>query len=107
MTPRKERPGFGTQGSFHASSFSTRKLQLILHLGSGLVPESEVSTTQSNQSTPPNTNHTSTLLHSNLSSSSFKASSPPLTTQARSALVSRVKWQHGCPSPESKASGLD
>jgi alcohol dehydrogenase class IV len=52
-------------------------------------------------------NHTSTLLHSNPSSSSFKTSSPPLTTQARSALVSCVKWQHGCPSPGSKASGLD
>src|SRR5205807_9125424 len=107
MMLRNERLDSAIPDSFHASSSSIRKSQLILHPGSGLVPESEVSIMQSNPSTPPDTNHTSTLLHSNLSSYFFKTSHPPLTTQARSALVSRVKWQHGCPSPGSKASGLD
>src|SRR5712692_4273214 len=107
MMLRNERLDSAIPDSFHASFSSTRKSQSILHPGSGLAPGSEVSTTQSNQSTPPNTNHTSTLLHSNLSSSSFKTSSPPPTTQARSAPVSGVKWQHGCPSPGSKASGPD
>src|SRR6266571_2568356 len=39
MTPRKEKPGFGIQGSFHALSSSTQKSQLILHPGSGPVPD--------------------------------------------------------------------
>src|SRR2546425_11372798 len=102
MRPRKERPGFGIQGSFHASSSSTRKSQLTLHHGSGLVPESEVSTMQSNQSTPPNTNHTSILSHSNPSRFCFRISKSPPTIPPKYPPASHVKPRHGCPSPESK-----
>src|SRR2546425_6225333 len=107
MIPRKEKPGFAIQGSFHASSSSTRKSQLILHPGSGPVPESAASTTRSNQSTPPDTNHTLTLSHSNPSRFCFRISSSPPTIPPKQPPASHVKPRHGCPSPESKASEPD
>src|SRR6266571_8808113 len=107
MTPRKEKPGFGIQGSFHALSSSTQKSQLILHPGSGPVPGSEVSTTQSNQSTPPNTNHTSILSHSNPLRFCFRISNSPPTIPPKQPPASHVKPRLGCPLPGSKASEPD
>src|SRR5436309_2086357 len=107
MTPRKGRSVFAIQGSFHASYSSTRKSQLIRHLGYGLVPESGVSTTQWSPSTPSDTNHMSTLSHLNPSRFSSRISSAQLTIPPKRPPASHARLQHGCPSLESKASAPD